>query len=439
MSASGPLRAQAARVLAQVLAGRSLKAVLGPAEARIADPRDRGLLHAIVLAGVRGAIRYRALLAMLLQKPLPARAAPVEAALVAAFAQIETLQLPAHAVVAETVAAIRALRLEAFAGLGNAVLRRWLRERDALATRLDDNEQAFWRHPQWLIDALRHDWPGDWQRILEAGNAEAPMWLRVNRRLGSRDDCLARLQAAGLPATAHPQLPDALRMDPPQPVTKLPGFAEGRFSVQDASAQYAAQLLDPQAGQRVLDACAAPGGKTSHLLERRPDVASVLALDSDPSRLARIGENLERLQLRDTNVELRSGDAGDPSGWWDGRPFDRILLDAPCSATGIGRRQPDVRLHRRADDIADLSRQQARLLDALWPLLAPGGRLLYAVCSVLRAESEAVLTPFLARHPEARVLPLAIEGARRMEGGVAQCLPEPEGGDGFAYALLVRD
>ncbi len=439
MNASGQLRAQAAKVLAQVLAGRSLKAVLGPAEARIGDPRDRGLLHAIVLASVRGALRYRALLALLLQRPLPARAAPVEAALIAAFAQIEALDMPAHAVVAETVAAIRALRCEQFAGLGNAVLRRWLRERDTLAVQLDAGDEPHWCHPQWLIDALRRDWPDDWQDILAAGNAEAPMWLRVNRRQSSRDPYLDELRAAGIPAQPHPQLPDALRLETPLPVAKLPGFADGRVSVQDASAQYAALLLDPQPGQRVLDACAAPGGKTSQLLEWQPAVASLIALDSDPARLRLISDNLERLQLHNTAVELRSGDAGDPSGWWDGQAFDRILLDAPCSATGIGRRQPDVRLHRREGDIAELARQQARLLAALWPLLAPGGRLLYAVCSVLRAESEAVLTSFLSRHPDARALPAPVQGARRLAGGVVQCLPHPEGGDGFAYALLVRD
>ena len=438
MSAAGHVRAQAARVLAQVLAGRSLKAVLPPAEERIHDSRDRALLHAIVLAGVRGTLRYRALLRLLLQRPLPPRAAPVEAALVAAFAQVEALRLPAHAVVAETVAAIRCLGFPNFAALGNAVLRRWLRERSELDSRLDGDDEARWGHPHWLLDALRQDWPDHWQDIVADGNAEAPMWLRVNMRAMAREDYLARLQAAGIAAQAHPQLPQALRLDVPLPVARLPGFAEGQVSVQDASAQHAARLLDVRPGQRVLDACAAPGGKTAHLLECQPGLAALVALDSDAARLARIDENLARLRLPADRVELRAGDAGDPAAWWDGRPFDSILLDAPCSATGILRRQPDVRLHRRASDIAALARQQARLLQALWPLLAPGGHLLYAVCSVLRAESEAVLTAFLASRADAHVLPLDLPGGQSLAGGGVQLLPHPQGGDGFAYTLLVR-
>lgn len=439
MSAPGHLRAQAARVLADVLAGRSLKAVLGPAEATVADARDRALLHAIVMSAARCALRWRAVLALLLQRPLPKRAAPLEAALIAAFAQIDTLQLPPHAVVAETVAAIRTLGLAPFAGLGNAVLRRWLRERVALDARLADNDEARWCHPAWLLAALRQDWPDHWQDIASAGNAEAPMWLRVNRRRIDRDSYLAQLQAADIPAVAHPSLPDALRPQMSLPVGRLPGFADGLSSVQDASAQYAAMLLDVHSGHRVLDACAAPGGKTAHLLERCPDLGRLVALDRDPVRLQRIDDGLARLDLRGPAIELRAGDAGEPAGWWDGQPFDRILLDAPCSATGIARRQPDVRLHRRAADIPDLARQQARLLEALWPLLAPGGRLLYAVCSVLRAESEAVVTPFLSRHPDARVLPIDVAGAQPLDGVGRQCLPDPDGGDGFAYVLLARD
>lgn len=433
MTAAGHLRAQAARVVAAVLDGRSLKAVLPGAEAPIADVRDRALLHAIVLAAVRGALRYRALLARLLDRRLPARARPAEAALIAALAQLEELQLPAHAVVAETVAAVRLLRLPNYAGMANAVLRRWLRERGAiLPAVLADDQEAEHLHPHWLLEQLQRDWPDDWPAIVAANNAPAPMWLRVNRARNDPAEYLRELAAIGVEAVVHPGLPEALCLAEPLPVARLPGFADGRVSVQDAGAQYAARLLAAGPGMRVLDACAAPGGKTAHLLELQPALAELVALDLDDARLARVRESLDRLGLQAT---LRAGDAGTPETWWDGRPFDRILLDAPCSATGILRRQPDVRLHRRAGDIPVLAARQRRLLAALWPLLAPGGRLVYAVCSVLRAEGEAVLADFLSSHDDARAAPVPIADACPLAVG-CQLLPRPTGGDGFYYALV---
>lgn len=431
--ATGHLRAEAAKAIAAVLDGRSLKAVLGPAEQRIGDPRDRALLHAIVMASARGALRWRAILRVLLNSPLPARARTVEAALIAALAQIDELGLPAHAVVDETVAAVRLLRQPGYAGLANAVLRRWLREREVIDAAITDDDEARHRHPRWLLDQLRADWPDDWPAIVAAGNAPAPMWLRVNTRLTSVAAYRDALAATGLEATTHPALPQSLRLAAPVPVARLPRFADGWASVQDGAAQYAAALLAAEAGQRVLDACAAPGGKTAHLLERSPGV-EVTAVDIEQPRLDRLAGNLERLGLRATRV---AGDIGAPAAWWDGRPFDRILLDAPCSATGILRRQPDVRLHRRATDIPTLAAQQRRLLRALWPLLARDGRLVFAVCSVLRAESDDVIASFLADHSDATALPVDLPGARPFVGG-AQLLPGTDGMDGFAYAVLEK-
>ena len=431
--ATGRLRAEAAKAIAAVLGGRSLKAVLGPAEHRVADPRDRALLHAIVLASMRGVLRWRAALRELLESPLPARAQVVEAALIAAFAQVDDLGLPAHAVVDETVAAVRLLGQPRFAGLVNAVLRRWLRERDAIATRLEDDDEARYRHPAWLLAQLRADWPDDWPAIVEAGNAPAPMWLRVNTTRISVDAYIERLASAGLDAQPWAPLPQALRLAQAVPVARLPGIDEGLASVQDGAAQLAAAILAPRPGDRVLDACAAPGGKTAHLLERSAAL-ELSAVDIDSARLVRVADHLGRLGLE---ADLIAGDAGTPAAWWDGRPFDRILLDAPCSATGILRRQPDVRLHRRAVDIPILAARQRRLLSALWPLLAPGGRMVCAVCSVLRAESEDVLARFLADHDDATPLPIDLPGARTFRGGI-QVLPGTDGMDGFAYALLER-
>ncbi len=434
MSAAPRVRVVAARTLAAVLDGRSLKAALAPAEKSIPDARDRALLHNIVLTAVRGSLRWRAALALLLAKSLPAKARPVEAALIAALAQIEDLQMPAHAVVDETVAAIRALGFASHAGLGNAILRRWLRERETLLATLADDEIASTGLPAWWLARLRSDWPEHWPAIVATGNAPAPMWLRVNTRVVGVAEYQRQLAEVGIESSLHPALPQALRLAEPVPVSRLPGFAEGAVSVQDAAAQVAAQLLAPEPGQRVLDACAAPGGKTAHLLEAHPDLAELVALDNESARLRTLTSTLDRLKLSATLVE---GDAGDPSGWWDGRPFDRILLDAPCSATGILRRQPDVRLHRREGDIAALAAQQARLLTALWPLLAPGGRLVYAVCSVLRAEGEAVLASFVASHDDVRVAPVTFAGTQPLSVGV-QILPGDGDMDGFAYGVLEK-
>lgn len=426
-------RALAAEVLATVaLHGSSLRERLRPAQSKLADVRDRAFLTALCNEGARWWLRFDKALDILLQQPLRKREPALHALMVLGLVQLEILQLPPHAAVAATVDAARALQRGGFAKLANAVLRRWLRERDALHARLDRDTTTRFAHPRWLVEALTRDWPEHVDAILTANNAPSPPMLRVNARRATREGVIAELAGAGINARPHAWLHDALQLDAHADLARLPGFADGHFSVQDGAAQCAADLMDLRDGLRVLDACAAPGGKTCHMLERA-DV-DLLALERDAVRVAAIQANLDRLRL---NCEVRSGDAGDPSNWWNGQLFDRILLDAPCSATGVIRRHPDIKLHRRAGDIAQLAREQARLLAALWPLLAPNGRLVYATCSVLREENERVVGAFLAAHADAQPgscgLPIG-----RAAGAGHQILPGEGGLDGMFYAVLRR-
>ncbi len=342
---------------------------------------------------------------------------------------------PAHTVVDQAVAALDRLREGGGAqGFVNACLRRYLREQAALHTQAQANAEAQWNHPFWWIKRLRRDHPLQWQQILWANQRQAPMVLRVNRRKQPRDAYLAQLALKGLHAT--PLGDDGLVLAQPCPVERLPGWGEGCVSVQDGAAQWAAPLLldgvELPSGARVLDACAAPGGKTAHLIERAD--LEVWALELDGRRAPRIHDNLKRLGL---SARVVTADAGNPQAWWDGQPFDAILLDAPCTASGIVRRHPDVRWLRRPTDIDQLAETQRRLLDALWPLLRPGGRLLYATCSVFRAEGDGQMDAFAARHPDAErldapghVLPgRCDQAAGTMDDNVAR------GFDGFYYAL----
>ncbi len=307
-------------------------------------------------------------------------------------------------------------------GLINAVLRRYGRERAALRTALAALPEAVWNHPAWWIDTVRGAWPDDWRTILEAADQPPPMALRANVQRIARDALRARLQEAGLDTRSVGE--DGLILDAPRPVRDIPGYAEGWWSVQDPSAQRAARLLPLRDGLRVLDACAAPGGKTAHLLERH--ALRLTALDSDARRLERVGDNLRRLGLESPDVSLRCADAARPADWWDGQSYDAILADVPCTASGVVRRHPDIRWLRRADDLARTAALQARIVDALWPLLAPGGHLLYATCSIFPQEGESQVLAFLDRHPDARRLPAP---GHILPGG-------PDEGDGFFYALL---
>src|SRR5690606_21472872 len=373
--------------------GRSLKAELASALPALADPRDRALLEAICFSALRQRARYDAALRAWMQRPPGARDGELRGLLLAGFAQLDALGLPAHAALSATVEAARALGRTHQAGMVNALLRR--AQRDGVPASAAD---ATW--PDWLRAQVRADWPDQADAIFAASAAPAPTWLRVNRRRGTVEAYAQRLHEAGVESEAVGGLPDALRIDAPVSPLALPGFADGAISVQDAAAQRVADALSPPpgapaSGRRVLDACAAPGGKSAHLLERAQSLR-LTAIDVDARRLRRVRETFERLGLG-AGARLLAADAADTDTWWDGEPYDAILVDAPCSATGIVRRQPDVLLHRRASDLAALCALQARLLDALLPLLAPGGVLLYAICSILRQENGQQVDAFLAR------------------------------------------
>ena len=420
-------RVAAARVLDAVLhRGRSLRTELADALPKFADPRDRALVEAICFAALRQRARYDAALAAWMPKPPGRRDGELRALLHAGLAQLDALALPAHAAVGETVEAARVLKRTHQAGLVNALLRRASRDGVPAA-----DPGAAW--PDWLLDRLRRDWPQETSAILDASAQPGPLWLRVNRQRGTRAGCLDRLQASGIEAQA-PEVPaDALRIDVPVPVSALPGFADGEVSVQDGSAQLVADALAPASASRVLDACAAPGGKAAHLLERDPSL-HLTALDIDSERLALVRSTFVRLDLG-RDARLHAADAADLARWWDGEAFDAILLDAPCSATGIVRRQPDVLLHRRESDLAALLATQARLLDALWTTLAPRGVLLYATCSILQDENARQVDAFLARTPDARAEPLDARFGQASGAG-RQRLTGEGGMDGFFYARL---
>ncbi|HEY4091472.1 MAG TPA: 16S rRNA (cytosine(967)-C(5))-methyltransferase RsmB [Luteibacter sp.] len=433
MSKAPSVRALAAEALASIaLSGHSLREAADRALPKLADPRDRALLTALLNDGARWWPRFDAALDRLLEKPIRRSEPVIHALLVTGLVQLETLQLPGYAAVAATVEAARELRRPRLAGLVNAVLRRWQRERETLIAELDAVPATCHAHPAWLASAIAHDWPGHAEAVLAAANQEPPLMLRVNRRRASREAVAAALVAAGQEVALHPWLADGLVLPHSTDITRLPGFADGHFAVQDGAAQVPADLLDVQDGQRVLDACAAPGGKACHVLERAH--VSLLAVEYDSPRAGRIRQNLERLHLE---AEVVVGDAGDTSAWWNGQAFDRIMIDAPCSATGVIRRRPDVRLHRRAADIDVLVAQQSRILSACWETLAPGGRLLYVTCSLLRQENEGVVGAFMAGRDDASIVPFTLPIGQAAAIGW-QILPGDGDLDGMYYALLER-
>lgn len=425
-------------VLTVIDQGATLEAALAAENTAGMDDRDRAHIQALAFGAVRWHHRHQAILAELLNRPLRNRDRILEALLSVGLYQLNDPTQPDYAAVSTTVGATRLLGQPRAAGLVNAALRRYQREAPLILARVMESAEARYAHPAWLISLLQQDWPGCWAELLDANQQQPPLWLRVNRMRGSVSDYAAQLRdELGLAAATLPGAPQALKLETAVAASKLPGFADGLVTIQDAASQLAAGLLDPQPGMRVLDACAAPGGKSTHLLEHAGGEIELTALDVSAERLQLVAGNLARLGLK---AQLLAGDATAPDTWWDGRLFDRILVDAPCSATGVIRRHPDIKFLRRATDIPALAARQAQMLDKLWPLLRPGGQLLYSTCSLFRAENSAVVSSFLNTHRDVRELPLPDElpGATLGEGPGRQLMPGPADTDGFYYALMTH-
>lgn len=425
-------RALAATVVFQALCdGRSLADSLPSAVERLSDAAERAMLQELSYGTLRWYPQLEAVAQLLLRKPFKHKDGDVFALLLVGLYQLMHLRVASHAAVSLSVSAVDDLGKSWAKGLVNAVLRGYLRD-PALLARACAKPGAAHAHTDWLLAAFQRDWPQHWQAIAQANNARPPMTLRVNHRHLERDAYAALLEQKSLPAHAVDGVSEALILDTSADVLHLPGFAHGWVSVQDAAAQLAAYLLDAQPGERVLDACAAPGGKSAHILERQPALGELVAVDRDAQRMRRVHENLQRLGLQ---AQCVVADAAAPASWWDGRGFDRILLDAPCSGTGVIRRHPDIKVLRRQTDVAGLVEQQAGLLDALWPLLNDGGTLVYATCSVLRSENEVQMQNFLTTHADAQEIPLATAWGHVCSVG-RQILPGEADMDGFYYATL---
>jgi len=432
-AAAADPRAVAARLLGRLEQGESLSGLLA-GEMEGLEPGDRSLVKALCFGVARWWPQLEALLGLLMTRPLKARDRDIKALLLLGIYQLQHMRIAPHAVLDQTVSASRTLKKPWAAGLINALLRRFQREHTALMGTLAENPEAQYAHPAWLLQRLQAAWPADWEAIIDAANQQPPMSLRVNRRRSSRSAYFDRLLEAGMTARPMPEAADGLVLDRPLDVDRLPGFKDGLVSVQDGGAQLAAGLLTVEPGQRVLDACAAPGGKTGHILETAPEGLEVTAVDLAEERLQRVRENLQRLGL---TAVVCQGDAAAPSGPWAERQYQRILLDVPCSATGVIRRHPDIKLLRRATDIGPLVELQSRIMDSIWPLLAPGGLLLYATCSLLPEENQLQVRRFLQRQPGARGRPIEASWGHACEVG-RQILPGEAGMDGFFYACIEK-
>ncbi|MEN8215656.1 MAG: 16S rRNA (cytosine(967)-C(5))-methyltransferase RsmB [Pseudomonadota bacterium] len=420
-------RSIATQILTQVIGHRhSLSDCLDTHLSRLNDPRDRALAQALCYGVLRWQPRLQALLQRLLRKP--AKDYDIQVLLLIGIYQQLYLRIPSHAAIAATVNVTRSLKKPWATGLVNAVLRNFQRQRDALLTTVDTNISVKLAHPPWLIKKLQQNWPSQWETVAGANNAHPPLTLRVNARSMSRDTYLEQIAATPTPYTDC-----GITLEHAIDVQQIPGFTQGWVSVQDGAAQLAAPLLDVPAGARVLDACAAPGGKTAHLLERY-EIGTLLALDNQPARVQKLANTLQRLQL---SAELRCADASQPDTWWDGQAFDRILLDVPCSGSGVIRRHPDIKYLRQYNDIATLAAQQARLLEALWPLLIPGGQLLYVTCSVFAEENYLQIQKFLATYADATETVLVADWGHALPYG-RQILPGENNLDGFYYARLTK-
>jgi 16S rRNA (cytosine967-C5)-methyltransferase len=424
---SAALRARVAKGVSQVIShGKSLSEVL-PDYAHL-ESKDKSLARELTIGTLRQYFQLKAIVAELIEKPLKKKDDDILCLILVGLYQLFHTRIPDHAVLSETVQATLKIKKKWAKGLVNATLRKALREGEQLLTKVSELPEVASNMPIWLIERLKTDWPESFEDICINSRQRAPLTLRINSRHLSREEYLKKLEALAISASTHHLAENALLLEKSCDITTLPGYKEGDFSVQDSAAQLAAQWLEVESGQRILDACAAPGGKTAHILELVNNNSTVIALDSSANRLTRLDENLARLKLKATSI---AADASDPSAWFEGdvikgEKFDRILCDAPCSALGIIRRHPDIAILRRDSDIEPLNEIQKKLLDELWPLLKPGGIMLYSTCSILKAENTEQIVKFLERHSNA-----VLEKER-------QILPGEEQMDGFYYAKLKK-
>ena len=432
------VRVAAAKVISTVICkGVSLNVCLPDFSERVSQ-QDQALLNELCYGTLRYYPSIKKVISQLLDKPLKKKDHEIVALMASALYQLSHTRIPGHAAVNESVAACKALQRPWAKGLVNALLRRFIREQSVIEQALASDAEYLFAHPQWLIEIIQAAWPEQAEAILDANNRRAPMTLRVNEALISRDNYLSRHCSDGS-ALATRFSGVGVRLLEAKPVTDVPGFDQGLVSVQDEAAQLAALLLDVQAGQRVLDACCAPGGKTCHILESAPELQGLVAVDIDPQRLERVRENLDRLQLFGAggNIDVVTADVAQIESWWDEILFDRILLDAPCSATGVIRRHPDIKLLRKPEDIDKLAQLQRTMLTKLWPLLRTGGQLLYATCSVLPQENDDVIEKFIASQDDVELLTVNT-GAGCATNFGRQLFPQHDGHDGFYYSLLEK-
>lgn len=428
-------RALAAQAICELIRQRRPLSLLLPAyQARLNEQRDKALLQELVYGVLRWYFRLDYILKKLLNKNLKSGDLDIRTLIMTGLYQLADTRIPDHAAVSATVAACDELRKSWAKDLVNALLRRYQRESTHLQQAADSDPVAKYSHPRWLLDCLAGDLPGQWQAIVEANNQRPPMFLRVNQKKSSREAYLKRLDAAGIQASPAPFTASGIRLNRPVDVNRLPSFFDGHVSIQDLAAQLAVPLLDIAAGHRVLDACAAPGGKLAHILELDIDIREVIAVEYNAARLQQLRDTLDRLQLAATLIHA---DARVTSDWWDGQPFDRILLDTPCSATGIIRRHPDIKVLRQPEEINEDMKIQGVLLCALWPLLKSGGKLLYVTCSVLAQENDRQIEAFTATHPDARTVRISADWGQATPYG-RQSLTGQFDMDGFYYACLEK-
>ncbi len=439
MTAGAKVRARAAKTIAAVLGGSALDKPLAQGKQGLSEV-DQSFLSALAYGTLRRMPRHNAVLMKLLRNPKKPLNPMMRALLTVGLEQMVATRVPEHAALDATVAASRLVNQAKGSGFLNAILRRYQREHKEIDASLENNEAFKWAHPQWLIDKLRTDWPDDWKPMLDANNGQPPLVLRVNKLKTSREDYLKMLHSVDINAAAISAVPTGILLDEPCGVDTLPHFEDGFVSVQDSGAQCAAGFMDLSASTtesplRVLDACAAPGGKAMHMMELAPTI-HLTALDIAADRLEKVTENADRLGF---SPDLVAGNAVEPEIWWDGKPFDRILVDAPCSGSGVLRRHPDIKMLRRPKDARTFPVFQREILNQLWPLLAPGGRMIYATCSVFPEENEAFVASWIPSAKDAQSTPLEcpLPNAKSLNLGV-QILPRATGSDGFYYAAVLK-